>query len=328
MSKPPKADIPDLRTAGVLDIPLSEIDISEDRARSYDPDDAQALAFIIAASGLQHPIRVRAVGNRFRLIAGRKRLEAFRLLEWEAIPATISTASSDDEARLEEVMENLGRIELSKRDRCQHLYELKQVYERLHPEAKHGGDRGNQHTGGKTQNLRFGTDGHEVFGFAPAMAEKIGMSRRAIEVAVKIWTDLTPDSRKRAAGTWLADHQAGLKQLAEQTAADQAKVLDLLFADPPRATNVPDALTILENGRVLTHVEKKVAAVNATLKKLPEKVASNIASAHMDARLAEMRQGIATLSKFFAKLEDAELDEVVAENEERIIASLKRRGRL
>lgn len=29
--------------------------------------------------------------------------------------------------------------------------ERKAIYERLHPEAKHGGDRGNQHTGGKSR---------------------------------------------------------------------------------------------------------------------------------------------------------------------------------
>jgi ParB family chromosome partitioning protein len=91
---------------------------------------------------------------------------------------------------------------------------------------------------------------------------------------------------------------------------------------------VPDALTILENGRVLSHTEKKVAQVNKTLNALPTTVAGNIVVAHGDARLAELQKSIATLSKFFAKLEDAELDTVVAEHEDRIIASLKRRGRI
>ncbi|MCA1492731.1 ParB N-terminal domain-containing protein [Ensifer sp. NBAIM29] len=317
--------IPEICIAAVQDIKLSDIDIPEDRARDFDPEEAAALAPIIAAQGLLHPIRVRMAGNRYRLVAGLRRLEAARNNEWEHIPATISKAATDDEARLEEVMENLARHELKVLDRCHHLHELKQVYERLHPETKHGGDRKSEI---KTQKLRLDPDGAEVFGFAAITAEKIGLSRRSIELAVKIWKDLSVASRQRCAGTWLADHQAGLKQLAEQSAADQAKVLDLLFADPPKATNVPDALTIIENGRVLTHTEKKLAAVSKTLKSLPAPVASNIAAAHVDARLAEMQQSIATLSKFFAKLEDDELDTVVAEHEERIIASLKRRGRI
>jgi ParB family transcriptional regulator, chromosome partitioning protein len=251
-----------------------------------------------------------------------------RLLGWTSIPLTISLTSSDDDARLEEVMENLGRIELNKLDRCQHLYELKQVYERLHPEAKNGGDRGNQHTGGRIRNPDSASEGTEIFGFVETTAQKIGLSRSVIAEGVKIWAELSDVSRQRCRGTWLADHQAGLKRLAEQTPVDQKKILDLLFATPPRATNVPDALTILSNGRVLTHVEKKVAAVNDTLSKLPPQVASTVASAHADARLAELQKSIATLSKFFGGLKDDELDTVVSEHEDRIIASLQRRGRI
>ncbi|QCM10880.1 chromosome partitioning protein ParB [Agrobacterium tumefaciens] len=328
MPKPQAAAKTDIRTKEVRDIPLSEIDIPENRARSFDPDEAKALAFIIASSGLQHPIRVRTVGNRFRLVAGRKRLEAFRILEWEAIPSTVSTAETDDDARLEEVMENLGRYDLNKLDRCQHLYELKQVYERLHPQVKNGGDRGNQHTGGRTQILRSATEGDEVFGFAAAMAEKIGMSRRSIELAVEIWTGLTPESRQRLAGTRLANHQSGLKELSEQSPVAQAAVLDLLFSDPPNATTVSEAVTIFRKGTVLTPAEKKLETVKRTLQSLPAPVADAAVSAQVDARLAEMKKNIAILSKVLGDLKDDELDSVIDHHEDRVIASLKRRGRI
>lgn len=308
----------------VQDIKLSDIDIPEDRARDLDPAWAEGLAAMIEAQGLINPITIRNVGGRKQLVTGLHRHAAFLLLKWDAIPARISTAASDDEARLEEVMENLGRQELKVLDRCHHLYELKQVYEKLYPEAKNGGDRKSEI---RSQKLASDTS-EEIFGFTKATAEKIGMSQSAVKLAVKIWKDLSVASRNRCIGTWLADHQAGLKQLAEQTPAQQAKVLDLLFANPPRATNVPDALTILENGRVMTHVEKKLAAVNKTLEKLPAPVASSVAATHIDARLAELQKSIATLSKFFGGLKDDELDTVVAEHEERIIASLKRRGRI
>lgn len=321
MSKPQKADISEILTEAVRDIPLSEIDIPDNRARSFDPDEAKALAFILAGSSLQHPIRVRAVGNRFRLIAGRKRLEAFRLLEWAAIPATISTAATDDEARLEEVMENLGRVELNKLDRCQHLYELKQVYERMYPGAKNGGDRKSEI---RTQTFRSDPESPEVFGFSASMAEKIGISRRAIELAVKIWAELSPESRKRLAGSRFADHQSALKELSEQPTAMQADLLDLLLSEPPAAQTVGDALAILRNGSAPTPAEKKVAAVSKAVQSMAKPVASAVTSRDV----AELKEGIATLSKFMAKLEDDALDSIVAENEERIIASLKRRGRI
>jgi ParB family transcriptional regulator, chromosome partitioning protein len=315
-------------TYRILTLKLSDIDIPEDRARNLDQDWALALAGIIAVQGLINPITVRLVGNRKRLVSGLHRLEAFRLNQQIGIPCRISNAATDDEARLEEVMENLARHELKVLDRCHHFYELKQVHERLHPQTKNGGDRGNQHTGGRTQKLRSGNDGEEIFGFAATTAEKTGFSRRSIELAVKIWKDLSVASRHRCAGTWLADHQAGLKQLSEQSHADQAKVLDLLFSNPPAATNVPDALTILTNGRVKTHVEKKIEQVSKTLKHLPPAVAGTIVASDADARLAEMQKSIATLSRFLGKLEDDELDEVIAEHEDRIIASLQRRGRI
>lgn len=317
--------------ASIQNVKLKDIEIPADRARQMDPAWAEALARLVEAHGLINPITVRLVEGRARLVTGLHRIGAFNFLGREEIPTRISTASSDDEARMEEVMENLGRNELKVLDRCHHLYELKQVYERLHPEVRHGGDRKSEI---KSQKLALefglGVEGEksEVFGFSKLTAEATGFSQSAIKLAVKIWKDLSAASRQRCHGTWLADHQAGLKQLAEQSYVDQKKILDLLFATPPRATNVPDALTILSNGRVLTHVEKKVAAVNETLGKLPAQVAATVASAHIDARLAELQKGIATLSKFFGGLKDDELDTVVSEHEERIIASLKRRGRI
>ncbi len=315
-----------MMTAEISDIKLSEIDIPEDRARSFDPDEAAGLAATIAEIGLQHPIRIRAVGNRFCLVSGRKRLEAVRLLGWEAIPYTLSSATNDDEARIEEVLENLARPKLVKLDRYRHLYELKVAYERLHPEATHGGDRKSDQI--KVHAVDFDPDAPEIFGFTKASAGKIGMSRSAIFEAVKIWNGLSVASRQRCGGTWLADHKAGLKQLSEQSHTDQAKVLDILFGEKPQATNVPDALTILANGRVKTHLEKKIEKVGNTLKSLPSEVAGTLVVSDAEARLADMQKGIATLSKYFGKLEDDELDKVVAEHEDRIIASLTRRGRI
>lgn len=48
----------------------------------------------------------------------------------------------------------------------------KEIYEALHPETRHGGDRGNQHTGGRqSDNLSFSQD----------TASKTGQNRRTVE---------------------------------------------------------------------------------------------------------------------------------------------------
>lgn len=288
----------------VLDISVSEITIPENRARSLDAVWVEALAKIIEAQGLTNAVTLREENGKHVLVTGLHRLAAFKKLNRETIPARLSTASNDDEAMLEEVMENLGRNELNALDRCHHLYELKTVYERLHPEAKNGGDRGNQYTGGKsgrTQNFRSGTpdnDGkikvqnlqldfeQEIFAFSLDAAEKTGLSRRTIEYAVAIWKGLSVASRHRLEGTWIAKHQGNLKALAEQTPVTQEQVLDLMLAEPAQANSVSDALIIINNGRLPNGQEKHFQALTNKLSRLSDDDLDIVLSAQADRVIA------------------------------------------
>lgn len=282
----------------ILEIPLASIEVGNDRARDLEPAWAEALASLIGAQGLMQPIIVRTIEGEFRkyrLVAGLHRIEAFRLNGCETIPAFLSSAASDDEARLEEVMENLGRYELIALDRCRHLYELKQIHERKYPHAKRGGDRGNQHTGGKSPTWAFGADAPEVFGFAKATAEKIGLSQTRIKEAVKIWTELVPSVRAKLAGSDLARKMTELKALSELPAPRQIKVIDLILSpDQPEVKSVSDALAFLEGGGQPTALERKFRVISDGIKALP----------------------------------DASLDLLLIENEERVLGALKRLGRI
>lgn len=263
---------------------IALIDVPDDRARAFDPVWAEALARMIEVQGLLQPILVRAVpGGRYVLVAGLHRLRAYGLLGRGSIPIRISQAETDDQARLEEVMENLGRYDLIALDRCRHLWELKAVWLKLYPETKAGV------AGGKA---RQGT-ASEIFSFAESTAEKIGLSQRAIQIAVRIWHYLTPDSRRRLIGTELARKQTELKALSEQKPAVQARILDLILGDA-EPENVAQALDHLENGVPVSAEEKRFAA----------------------------------FSKGFAALDDDRLDSLLSVHEDRVIASLKRRGRL
>lgn len=275
----------------VLDLSLADIVVPADRARDFDESNAQALAALILSQGLFHPIRVRPDGGKYHLVSGLHRLRAFEINGAKRIPATVSGADSDDAARLEEVMENLGRGELIALDRCHHLYELKGAWLSLHPEAAAGGDRKST----KAQSLRFDPDGPQILGFAATVADKIGLGVRTIEVAVKIWTDLSASSRLRLSGTGLATKQTELKALSEQKPAIQTKILDLILSDDhPDIRNVAGALEFLEGGVDLTPIEKRYRVI----------------------------------SEGFKSLSDNSLDRLLTENEERVIASLKRRGRI
>ena len=269
------------------------IDIPDDRARSLDLDKAQGLAVLIEARGLYHPILVRAVEGRFQLVSGLHRLVAFRHLNRLDIPCQISQAQTYDEAKLDEVLENLGRNELNALDRCHHLFELKQVWERKYPQTAHGGDRGNQHTGGRRQSLPSANFPQEIFGFARANAEKLGLSQRSIRLAVAIWEGLSPASRDRLIGTPLACKQTELKALSQLSAKQQAQVLDLIIGEGD-VKNVAGALQAIDGGVVPNAMEKRLTVLRQQVDELPDPV----------------------------------FDRLISDNIERVVSSLKRAGHI
>lgn len=278
-----------------LQIPLDKIEVGTDRARDLDPCHAQALADSIQMQGLLYPILVRDLGaGEYRLVDGRQRLEAFRLLGRDTIPVVMSDKASDDEAMLDQVMANLARRMIAL-DFCHHLFMLKQAWIRLHPEAKRGGDHGNQYTGAKVQNLEFGTNDGKPIGFAGAMAEMFGLGKAAIFEAVAIWTNLSPASRQRLHCTALAEKKTELKALSGESFARQEKILDLILGEEyPAIENVASALAFLERGIEVSPVEKQFRVVDTA----------------------------------FGKLSDAAIDMVMANHADRVVASLKRLGRI
>lgn len=279
-----------MTTDRYLDLSLDLIDIPENRARSLNMDLVAGLADMIRVQGLIQPITVRPVGERYELVTGRHRIGAYQVIGLTTIAARISNSEGDDEARLEEVMENLGRGELNALDRAQHLYELKQVWERMYPEAKHGGDRKSI----KSQSLALDQDAPEIFGFARTVATKIGLSQSLIKLAVNIWSGLTPASRSRLVGMDMAKKQTELKSLADLSPVRQERVLDLVTdADSP-VSNVAGALQALDGGVVPDAFERKFTALSEGVKSLP----------------------------------DVTFSRLVLENEERVIAALKAAGRI
>lgn len=271
----------------ILDLSVNEIDPGKDRARELDPGHARALADSIQMQGLIVPIVIRKVGAGYRLVAGLHRLEAFRILGRETIPAILSDKESDDEARLDEVMENLARRMIAL-DFCKHLFELKQVWNRLYPQTKNGGDR-------RSEDFSFQNSETEIPPFREAMAEKFNVGKSAILEAVAIWNGLSAPSRVTLRGTAMAEKKTELKALSKESRARQAQILALIL-DPAHADiqNVAEALFHLENGVTPNALERRFL----------------------------------TVSKGIASLDDALFDRVIEAQEARIIASLKRRGRL
>lgn len=214
------------------------------RLRSADPARVEALAVMIAEAGLLQPIEVVAEGEAYRLVYGLHRLEAHRSLGRQTIRAAVIDAGAllEAEIRLREILENIGQRPLSALDRAVHLAAWKDVYEALHPAAKHGGKRAKA----SPEEAEQEQVAKLAVCFTAAAQERAGLSERAIRRAVGIARAIGPEVRDRIALTPLADHQQSLEQLAAVPAARQRAVCDLLLADPPKAGSVADALALLD----------------------------------------------------------------------------------
>jgi hypothetical protein len=166
--------------------------------------DIDALVESIRELGLLNPI---SVTRDRHLISGLHRLAAFKALGRHRIPAMMIDVNRDD-AKLREIDENLARNDLTLLERAEHLCRRKEIYERLHPETRRGGDRGNQHIGGKSRLS-------DKLSFSHSAATSTGRSSRTVHRLVRIANNLTPKTRKLLRGTDLADNQRALLRLCK-----------------------------------------------------------------------------------------------------------------
>lgn len=221
----------------VVEIPLEQIEVG-DRLRSVDPNWVEFLAASIAERGQDTPIWVRKIGRseKYALIAGGHRVAALQAAGREIASATVMKAT-EAEAQLLEIDENLIRRELTPLDRATFLARRKAVYETLHPETKHGGDRRSDQSA-------------ELCGLIPAFseatAEKLGFSRRTIETAVQLHGLIVEDVRKTISSTWLAGSGAQLMSLGKLTPDIQRKVAGFAVQYPD-VRNVAEIVRQIEN---------------------------------------------------------------------------------
>lgn len=119
-----------------MQIAIDEISIKNGR-RELDKSHVQELARSIQELRLLNPI---TIDQENVLIAGLHRLEAAKSLGWAEIVCTISSLEGL-QAELAEIDENIVRSDLSVLEYGEMLLRRKEIYEQIHPETRHGGDR-------------------------------------------------------------------------------------------------------------------------------------------------------------------------------------------
>jgi len=112
------------------ELDLSEIDVDPAQPRrEFDPEKLAELAASIKEHGLINPIMVRVLpGGSYRLIAGERRLRAFKLLGRESIPAVIDQEEEGKEVLSKQLVENLQRADLGSLEKSEAICRLRDDY--------------------------------------------------------------------------------------------------------------------------------------------------------------------------------------------------------
>lgn len=268
-------------------VPLADIAV-EGRLRPVSDAAVTALMQSIGDLGqLLHPIQVRKVrhkGGQLRLIAGAHRLEAAQRLGWDEIPAQIWDCT-DDAARLMECDDNIAHAELDPLELAQFLAERKRVYERMHPEAKRGGDR--RSTASSDQ-----TDTMSVWSFAKTVAEKRGLSERHVFRILSIGEALGPD---QVAALRAAPARPKLADLTTLAKAEHGARIDMI-----RMMSAGEVKTAAQASRALRGAPVKLDSADDKYRRLddiwarsPKSVRRTFVADHADelrALLADMEE--------------------------------------
>ena len=168
-----------------MQINIDRIQVNSGRREAL-PDAVRELADSIKAVGLLNPI---TVDRDYILIAGLHRLEAAKLLGWAEIECNVSSLEGL-QAELAEIDENFVRSDLETVEFGKLLLRRKEIYEMLHPQIKHGGDRKSEKI--KSRAARLDSDKS----FVRDTADKLGISTRSVEEKIQIARDVTPKAQE------------------------------------------------------------------------------------------------------------------------------------
>ena len=241
-------------------VPISEITVNPGR-REAAPGDVKELADSSLEVGLINPIMV---DQAHTLIAGLHRLEAMKLLGRTEIECTISDLDGLQVA-LAEIDENFVRKDLSDDEFRELLLRRKEIYESLHPETKHGGDRKSE----KIKSAKCTFD--SVKSFVDDTAEKLGVDPSTVRREIQTAKNLTPEAKEIIKGAKVTKSDAlKLSRLAPEQQTEAASRLvsgDIHSVDeyqPPPAVlgpveAPPPSVPYSSSGRHFATFEESIA---------------------------------------------------------------------
>ena len=192
----------------VREIPVSAVKVTT-RLRNTSEEKIQDIAASIRGVGLLHPITVSVKGNQFLLLSGHHRLEAFKFLGRETIPATIKEGDELIE-QLVEVEENLVRSDLNAIQTAEHIVKREELLKELGQRSVRGDNRWKR-SGLTTEDL----------------ARSMGVTKRAYQYKKSV-SNLHPEAKDILGETIFSHNLMDMVSLAKEKDDIQLEVANLL----------------------------------------------------------------------------------------------------
>lgn len=209
----------------MIDASIQDI-VIKNRKRLLDTVKVTKLAESIGKIGLLHPI---AIDEHNNLLAGLHRIEACKLLGWQAIPAIIRQNGDALLAELTEIDENLIRNELTVLEQGEHLKRRDEVLAEMGVRAKQGDNRFTNGRGAESAPLKT----------TAGIAAEVGVSKRRAQERKQIADKITDEVKDAIRETELADRATDLLQLARLSPEEQMDAAQRVLTG--KARNVKQA---------------------------------------------------------------------------------------
>ena len=233
-------------------MPFDQIDISIHHRPTH-ADKVGELVQSIRTLGLQSaPVVIEREG-RYKLVSGRHRLEAIRVLGYEEAPVRI-VGFDDLQARMWTISENLHRNELSALDRAQQIAE----YARLTNEKLEGkteeavkteGDDPRETAIEQEKPRQVGAaGGRGNEGGNRATARDLGVPEQTVRRAAQV-DSITPAAKEAVREAGLDRNQSALLRVASYADEDQVEAVKEIVREKSEKALAPRAVTQLPTRR-------------------------------------------------------------------------------
>lgn len=214
----------------------------------------QGIANSIQQNGLLQPP---VVDEKFNVIFGRHRIEAYRLLGRTKIKVRVSTTKSLAQKKIMSISENLHRNEYSPFEKSKQYVDLDNLLSKSGQVSTHGGARG------KTREPHLEPS-------AKVIAKSTKESQRSVQEFIQIGKNLHPSVKEKIQSGKLAERltKENLLQIVRnKMPKDQLKQLSAII-NPGSKTKKPKAKKPGE--KIKTSWLKPLQALNLRLRKITE----------------------------------------------------------